>query len=342
MNDQPQGLADASQSSKPMGIGSGSRVVRNEGCGRYVVFRLAGYEYALDVRVVREVVRSPRISPVVEASGFVEGVINLRGKMAPVVDLGKRLHSSPTERTGESVVIVLKPGSRLVGFIVSSITELATIREQAIEPPAEMDGEDRSYWARGMACLDDRLIVILNPDGILRADEQCAHRFTDYDEARAESTGKAEPALRRIISFELDDELYGADIHEVAEIMEMTPIMPLPNTRASVLGLINLRGATVPVIDLRLEFGLNVKPCTPDTRIIIMKHSNLLVGVVVDRMWELLRIAAGDLQPVPPGVASIHPRFFRGVCSVTKHMLVLLDMGRILTETAHDGRKNRL
>ena len=132
----------------------------------------------------------------------------------------------------------------------------------------------------------------------------------------------------------MDDELYGADIGEVAEILEMVPIMPLPNVPAFILGLVNLRGAIVPVIDLRIQFGLAHKGFDINSRIIILKAEQLIVGIVVDRLWELLRLDPSAFQPPPPDVAKIDPEYFKEVTSVQGRMLIALDIHRLLSGTA--------
>jgi len=141
--------------------------------------------------------------------------------------------------------------------------------------------------------------------------------------------------LRKIVAFEMDDELYGADISEVAEILEMIPIMRLPNVPAFILGLVNLRGAIVPVIDLRIRFELAHKEFDADSRIIILKAEHLIVGIIVDRLRELLRLDPSAFQPPPNDVAKIDPEYFKEVAPVQGRMLIVLDIKRLLTETAN-------
>ena len=123
-------------------------------------------------------------------------------------------------------------------------------------------------------------------------------------------------------------------IAEVAEIMLIPPIMPLPHVPDFILGLINLRGDIVPVVDLRVRFKLNQAPRDTESRIIVMKEDTLQVGVVVDRMWRLLRLPPEAFQPPPSGVAQIDPEYFKEVSDVDDRMLIVLDMHKILKETA--------
>jgi len=155
------------------------------------------------------------------------------------------------------------------------------------------------------------------------------------DEAREDGVDDTQTInLRKIIAFELDSELYGADIDEVAEVMEMVPIMHLPNVPAFILGLINLRGTIVPLIDLRVLFNLNQKAWNNDSRIIIMKGNNFLVGIVADCMQDLLRLHPEAFHPSPPDATRIDTEYFKQVSKVDDRLLIVLDMKKFLEKTA--------
>lgn len=142
--------------------------------------------------------------------------------------------------------------------------------------------------------------------------------------------------LRKIIAFEMDDELYGADIADVAEILEVVPFMPLPNVPEYVRGVANLRGAILPIIDLRIRFGLGRKDFDDNSRIIVLKSEQRIAGIVVDRLWELLRLDQSVFQPPPTDVAKIDPEYFKEVTPVKGRMLIVLDIRRLLTETSKE------
>lgn len=140
--------------------------------------------------------------------------------------------------------------------------------------------------------------------------------------------------LRKIIAFDFADELYGVDIQYVGAILLVSPIMPIPNVSNFVLGLINLRGSLLPLIDLRIKFGLKALALTPESRVVVLENSDLKVGMIVDRVWELLRLPPESFQPAPPGVAKIDPQYFQEVCSIDGRMLIVLNVEKLLVETA--------
>jgi purine-binding chemotaxis protein CheW len=319
---------------------TGNPVKKFEGGSlRVVVFNLAGHEHGVDVRRVREIILEPRISTVIEAPDFVDGVLELRGKIVPVIDLRKRLQLAHVRKPDEaSVIIIVQLGKKMAGFGVDSVSELMTVPNDLIQPPTEIVGGIGSNFIDGLAYVNQRLLVILNLDAMLSLDEKRQLEEEGLgvgaEDWKEESNDIRELTFKRIITFELDRETYGAEIGEVAEIMEMAPIMPLPRVPAFILGLVNLRGAIVPIIDLRVRFGLDQKAWSRDSRIIIMKEKNLLVGVAVDSMWESLKLPEDSFQPPPQGVAKIDAEYFKEVCSVKGRMVCVLDIKKILSDTA--------
>ena len=159
------------------------------------------------------------------------------------------------------------------------------------------------------------------------------------EELEDQNESKRKLHLRRIIAFEMDDELYGADIAEVAEILDMAPVMPLPNVPEFVLGVANLRGTILPVIDLRIMFNLSHKPFDENSRIIVLTDEQFVAGIVVDHLWELLRLDQDSFQPPPPDVAKIHPEYFKEVTPVKGRMLIVLDIKRLLIETSKKSER---
>jgi purine-binding chemotaxis protein CheW len=172
------------------------------------------------------------------------------------------------------------------------------------------------------------------PDGTSMHDMSYSELAATDEEWDEGLESKRSLHLRRIIAFEMDDELYGADIAEVAEILELVPIMPLPNVPEFVLGVANLRGTILSVIDLRIRFGLGHKPCDDNSRVIVLKADQLVAGIMVDRLWELLRLDQSVFQPPPPDVAKIDPEYFKEVTQVKGRLLIVLDIKRLLIETS--------
>ena len=141
-----------------------------------VAFMLEDEEFAVDIHKVREVIKLPEITPLPRSVDFIEGVINLRGDIIPVVDLCKRfsLHR-PEERDEQSRIIIVEiDGSGEIGLIVDAVSEVLRISEDVIHPPPTNVSGARAELIQGVGRLDNRLIIILNLQEILTSEEQLA------------------------------------------------------------------------------------------------------------------------------------------------------------------------
>jgi purine-binding chemotaxis protein CheW len=306
---------------------------------RLVVFSLAGQTNAVDVDQVEEIILAPKVSPLLKAPFFVEGVMKLRGRIVPVVDLQLAIRLPSSDRSHEnSVVVMAKVRERRIGFRVDAVSELLSVPVDSIEAPRGIVSGVDARFIKGLVYIGDRFMVVLDLEAVISTDYDSMLQDAgapDVSVPLGESRAHDDAyGARKIISFVLDDELFGAEIDEVAEIMEMTTIMPIPNVADFVVGLINLRGTIVPVVDLRARFGLKRNAWTVDSRIVIMKEKNLLVGVVVDRMWESLRLSEDAFQPAPEGVAKMDAEYFREICIARGRMVSILDIAKILADTA--------
>ena len=159
---------------------------------RVVVFRLAGHEHAVEVGRVKEIVSARKIIPVVEAPPFVEGVIRLRGKIIPIIDLRKRLRLPPAERTFENCIIMIHLPKGVVGFLVDSASRLLTVPTGQIQPPTEMVGGICTRFIEGLAFLKDHFLVILDLNEVLTVDEKEL-----LGEANFQPGDRSEPATIR-------------------------------------------------------------------------------------------------------------------------------------------------
>ena len=135
---------------------------------------------------------------------------------------------------------------------------------------------------------------------------------------------------QQLVVFELSGESYGIDIAAVESIVKMQTITQLPKAPVYIKGVTNLRGAVLPVIDLRTRFGLEVQEIARETRIIVVFMGDIKVGVVVDAVSEVLRITEDTIQPLPPLVSSVNSAFLKGIVRLPDRLIILLDLGKVL------------
>ena len=134
-----------------------------------VVFELSGESYGVDIGAVNTIIRMQQITHVPRAPQFVQGVINLRGSIVPVIDLRTRFGLAAFEETKASRIVVVETGAGVMGMIVDAVTETRSLSSGAIEPPASIVTSADSLYLRGVAKVDDRLIIMLDIEKILTA-----------------------------------------------------------------------------------------------------------------------------------------------------------------------------
>lgn len=153
-----------------------------------VVFDLAGEAYGVNIETVREIIRMQTITTVPDTPDFIEGIINLRGSVNPVVDLRKRFNLNIREETSETRIVVVDIGGEDIGVVVDAVNEVLRITEDSVTPASSMVTTEDSYYIDGIAKVGDRLLILLDLDRLLSAAE-----ITAATEARAsaETAGAA-------------------------------------------------------------------------------------------------------------------------------------------------------
>ena len=137
-----------------------------------VSFNLGTEEFGVDIGAVQEIVRMPEITKVPRSPDFVEGVVNLRGKIIPVVDLRKRFRLPVGEATKSTRIIIVTIGGKTVGMIVDAVSEVLRLDAASVEPTPEMVASAiDSAFLKGIAKLDGRLLILLDLDLILDQEE---------------------------------------------------------------------------------------------------------------------------------------------------------------------------
>jgi len=137
-----------------------------------VVFQLGGETYGVEINHVQEIIRPQTITEIPRTPAFVEGVINLRGRIIPVLDMHKRFHLPAAEATNNTRIMVVELGEVTVGMIVDSVSEVLRLPADSIEPPPPMiSGIDVAYL-KGVGKWNDKLIILLALDRVLRESEQ--------------------------------------------------------------------------------------------------------------------------------------------------------------------------
>ena len=136
---------------------------------------------------------------------------------------------------------------------------------------------------------------------------------------------------QQFLSFQLGAEEYGIDILRVQEIRAYEKATRIPNTPEYIKGVINLRGVIVPVVDLRMKFGLQKAEYNEVTVVVVLNLASRTIGIVVDSVSDVLALSADDIRPAPEFTASVDNAFVRGLATLDQRMLIIADIERLMT-----------
>ncbi len=137
----------------------------------------------------------------------------------------------------------------------------------------------------------------------------------------------------QVVSFRLANEEYGLNIMTVQEIILMGEITVIPEVPPYIRGLINLRGKVIPIVDLRLRFGLEAGATDEHTRIIVVSANEIVFGIVVDAVNEVLRIEPNQAEPPPQGLIGLEQTYIDGLVKMEQKIMILLNIEKILSQT---------
>lgn len=134
------------------------------------------------------------------------------------------------------------------------------------------------------------------------------------------------------VTFHLDNEKYGIKVMQVQEVLRMTEIAPVPGAPHYVLGIINLRGSVVTVIDTRRRFGLPDTDADDETRIVIVEADNNVVGILVDSVAEVVDLQMSEIETAPNVGNDESSKYIQGVSSRDDELLILVDVNKLLSD----------
>lgn len=134
------------------------------------------------------------------------------------------------------------------------------------------------------------------------------------------------------VTFKLQEETYGINVMQVQEVLRYTEIAPVPGSPDYVLGIINLRGNVVTVIDTRTRFGLEPDEITDNSRIVIIEAEKQVIGILVDSVAEVVYLKQSEIDTAPNVGTEESARFIQGVSNREGELLILVDLNKLLSD----------
>jgi purine-binding chemotaxis protein CheW len=142
---------------------------------------------------------------------------------------------------------------------------------------------------------------------------------------------------RQYLTFKLDEEVFAVDVAQVREILELIPITKVPKTPDFMRGVINVRGSVVPVVDLRLRFGIQQGQETINTCIVVMEvgldGDNTVIGAIADSVQEVSEFSPEQIEPPPKLGTQLNVDFIKGIGKQSEKFVIILDIDRIFSSS---------
>lgn len=273
-----------------------------------VQFVVGGQRYALPVHWVQEVVAWPEhITPIPQAPAWLAGLMTLRRETIPVVLLARLFELECADQP--TCVLVLQAGGRRLGLGVDQVHEVRSLLPEALEqPPASLQQKEIAAVCRVEG---QRLLSLLDLRRLLQRialDETGAwERETAPEREKAALSEEIEAEGQSFLFFRLGTEVFGVAIDYVQEIVEPPEAYTaVPQAPPAIVGVVNLRGGVLPVVDLRHQLGFPVAERTPQQRIVVLIADGQPTGFIVDAVIEVGEVPESALQPAarPPEAAS--------------------------------------
>ncbi|MDC1347345.1 chemotaxis protein CheW [Glaciecola sp.] len=156
------------------------------------------------------------------------------------------------------------------------------------------------------------------------------------EERKIDSTVGGDDEVLQWVTYRLGDETYGINVMQVQEVLRHTEIAPVPGAPEYVIGIINLRGNVVTVIDTRARFGLPKGEITDNTRIVIIEADEHVVGIMVDSVAEVVYLKSSEIDSAPNVGTEESTKFIQGVSNRDDELLILVDLNRMLNDDEWD------
>ncbi len=144
----------------------------------------------------------------------------------------------------------------------------------------------------------------------------------------------------QLVGMKLGEEEYAIDVLKIQEIIRTVEITIVPRSESYVLGVMNLRGKVIPVVDLRVRFNLDKVDFDKSTRIIVVRFEKENIGFVVDEVTQVIRIGRSMVEPTPPLVGAVGQEYILGICKYQERLIILLDIDRVVGEGGEGGESS--
>ncbi len=335
----------------------------------YLIFSVDGSLYGVEAESVVEIFSLPELTPLPEAPPDIIGVVNLRGDILPVMDLNLRFGYRQLEYCLSDSVIVVEWQKLRVGMIVNQVHEVYNISPEDMTKELFYDREvldrDRPFVC-GIAKVAADIVMLLNIENLLCYSKSveplvgdknksnleletvkytkerifCPHAtaedraiFRERSHNLMRSTEKEDlTGLIPLAVIGLSGEYFGLDLKLVREFTDIRKVTPVPCCPPHIVGNMNLRGEIVTLVDVRSLLNMPMLGAETTAKIMVVCVDDLVAGVTVDEVFDVMYLHPGQISPVPAAVHSINDEYLRGTAPYGEKMMSLLDLPKMFNK----------
>lgn len=157
-----------------------------DGNNQYLVFVLGDENYAIDLLSVQEIRSYEKVTRIANSPSFIKGVTNLRGVIVPIIDLRIKFNLENVKYAAETVVIVVNIGSKVMGFVVDSVSDVTSISKELLQPPPEFTLSSSSDYISSIATVNEQMLIVMDIGKLMTNDEILSIKETVTDQAASE------------------------------------------------------------------------------------------------------------------------------------------------------------
>jgi purine-binding chemotaxis protein CheW len=319
----------------------------------YLLFCLNGARFGVEANCVMEIAWLPELALAEEAPHYIVGLLNRRGRIEPVMDLGLRLgHPSRRYRLDDSLVMLQADGIA-IGMIVAEVSDVVPISASDIEPPQHYDeesGELGSFLA-GNAKVGEDIVMLLNVPRLIhapashelsvRADIHAYFCPDATEKERAVFRNRAHNLMQTVAGqdaaeslplaiIRLGEESFGVELDMVREFSHLRRVTAVPCCPPHIAGNMNLRGDILTLADIRTL--LNIAADGAAAEVMVIESDDLSIGVPVDEVLEVIYVRPADIAPLPAVARGEKNEYCKGLVRYGESMVSILDMRKLLAE----------
>ncbi|MGK7894457.1 MAG: chemotaxis protein CheW [Xenococcus sp. (in: cyanobacteria)] len=331
----------------------------------YLIFRLHGLSYAISAEQVKEIFLLPELTAIVDAPPDIIGLLDLHGRITPMMHLDLRFGHPFTGCNLNDSVIVLESQGLEIGVIVHQVETVVDIEQKSTQ--ADLDyGRDREIdrvFVSGVAIVDREKIVVLDLDKLLRYQEQLTVLTTDdhqdlatktsnsfFDLYCPEATSQERVIFRQradnlqestiqdeqqdliaIAIFGLGGNYFGLELDIVREFIKIGKITQIPCCPNYIIGNMNLRGEILTLVDIHQILKLTDYRIEDNAKAVVFEVDDMVAGIVVDKVYDAIYLPPENLKPLPVALAP-DANYLKATTTYLGQTLQLIDLPKILAQ----------